>query len=149
MIDPLAAAYACSENDRGLVRHFMSDWDNWARRTGCAVLVVAHPSKDSTGSADYHTSGSTDWHAASRFVWQMELMKVGPKPVQGEDDRQEAMRFKVTKSNYGIGTKPATWLKPDGAGWEAMTEAEADSGRSPKGRNRNDTASEVDDEEPI
>ena len=130
LIDPLAAAYACSENDRGLVRHFMSDWDNWGRRTGCAVLVVAHPSKDSTGSADYHTSGSTDWHAASRFVWKMERMKVGKKLTgdDAKDTRPEAMRLEVTKSNYGIGAKPATWLSPKGAGWKAVTETEAASG---------------------
>ena len=31
VVDPLAAAYACSENDRGLVRAFMTSWDGWAR----------------------------------------------------------------------------------------------------------------------
>ena len=66
VVDPLAAAYACNENDRGLVRAFMSDWDGWARRIGCTVLLVAHPSK---ASPEY--SGSTDWHAAARAVWTL------------------------------------------------------------------------------
>ena len=130
VIDPLAAAFACSENDRGLVRAFMSDWDNWARATGCAVLVVSHPSKASDGSTDYAQSGSTDWHAASRFAWLMERKRLGKderkreggKPV-GEDERPEAMRLEVTKSNYLVGRKPGTWLKPEGAGWLAVDEA--------------------------
>ena len=66
VVDPLAAAYACNENDRGLVRAFMSDWDGWTRRIGCTVLLVAHPSK---ASPEY--SGSTDWHAAARAVWTL------------------------------------------------------------------------------
>ena len=136
VIDPLAAAFACSENDRGLVRAFMSNWDNWARAAndgqGCAVLVVSHPSKDSSGNPDYHQSGSTDWHAASRFVWDMTREKVGKddrvvkggKPV-GKDVRPEGMKLAVTKSNYLTGRKPEAWLKGSGAGWLATDEAGA------------------------
>lgn len=122
VVDPLAAAYACSENDRGLVRHFMSDWDNWARRTGCAVLIVAHPSKDSRGERDYHTSGSTDWHGASRFVWLMEYKEYRKKHADEDDgDVPEGMRLEVTKSNYADGDKPpGVWLVPDGAGWQVI-----------------------------
>ena len=132
VVDPLAAAYACSENDRGLVRHFMSDWDNWAKRTGCAVLIVSHPSKDSAGDKTFHQSGSTDWHGASRFVWRMESQKVGPAPKgKGEggnplpDDRPDVMRLDVTKSNYHVGALPGRWLKADGAGWRAQSEKQA------------------------
>ena len=67
LVDPLAAAYACNENDRGLVRAFMTSWDGWARATNCAVLVVSHPAK--AAESDY--SGSTDWHAAARAVWKL------------------------------------------------------------------------------
>ena len=59
VIDPLAAAYAGNENDRSLVRPFLSFLAQWADETGCAVLILAHPPK--SGSEGY--SGSTDWDA--------------------------------------------------------------------------------------
>ena len=55
ILDPSAAVYAASENDRGLVRSFVADWDAWAQSVGCAVLLLAHPNK----AGDQ--SGSTDW----------------------------------------------------------------------------------------
>ena len=73
VVDPLAAAYACSENDRGLVRAFMTSWDGWARATDCAVLIVSHPAK--AAESDY--SGSTDWHASARAVWKLGTAETG------------------------------------------------------------------------
>ena len=77
VVDPLAAAYACSENDRGLVRAFMTSWDGWARATDCAVLIVSHPAK--AAESDY--SGSTDWHASAR---------AGLEAGNGENWRRES-----------------------------------------------------------
>ena len=70
MIDPLAAAYACSENDRALVRQFCAALDRAAEEKNCAVLLAAHPSK--AGESGSVESGSTDWRGAvrSRLVLQ-------------------------------------------------------------------------------
>ena len=38
VVDNLAAAFACNENDRAMVRAFMTSWDGWARETKCAVM---------------------------------------------------------------------------------------------------------------
>ena len=103
VVDPLAAAYACNENDRGLVRAFMSDWDGWARRIGCTVLLVAHPSK---GSPEY--SGSTDWHAAARAVWTLGKEKA----ASGTDSKD--MKLECLKTNY---SRPPDPLRPHCWNW--------------------------------
>ena len=51
VIDPLAAAFGCKENDRAQVRPFLSHLNAWAARTGAAVLLVAHPAKGEEGRA--------------------------------------------------------------------------------------------------
>ena len=121
VIDPLAAAFACNENDRGIVRQFMSDWDGWARSIGCAVLMAAHPSK-----AFQEYSGSTDWQAAARFVWTLGLEK---EKERGQDVESEPGKplLMCRKSSYA---KPPDSLRlhgyPDWSVTEAATGVEAD-----------------------
>ena len=69
VIDPIAAAYACSEVDRGLVRRFVGAVDAAAEASGATVLLVGHPAK--AGGDGY--SGSTDWRNAVRG-----LLTLGP-----------------------------------------------------------------------
>ena len=71
VLDPLAAAYAGNENDRSLVRPFLSFLADWADRTGCAVLIISHPPK--TGDDGY--SGSTDWHNGVQARWVIQPCK--------------------------------------------------------------------------
>jgi len=94
VLDPLAAAFACNENDRGIVRSFMADWDGWARATGCTVLLIAHPPKS---EAEY--SGSTDWYGAARAVWTLGLKDLPKK--EGQKREGKATQFACVKSNYG------------------------------------------------
>ena len=63
ILDPLASIYGCNENDRALVREFMSALHLQAASLQCAIMVIAHPPK-----SDSAYSGSTDWHAAARTV---------------------------------------------------------------------------------
>ncbi|MCY4652347.1 MAG: AAA family ATPase [Dehalococcoidia bacterium] len=111
ILDPLAAVFASNENDRGLVRGFMADWDAWARDTNCAVLLVSHPPK--TEGSGY--SGSTDWHGASRFRWELDYAET-PASVQARDgqgrngpDAVREPRLRCAKSNYGL-APPDIWL---------------------------------------
>ena len=92
IIDPLAAAFALNENDRALVRGFMADWNGWARRANCAVLIVAHPSR-----AHSDWSGSTDWQAASRAMLSM--------TVPDKDNPDNRVQLASIKSSYA--KKPA------------------------------------------
>ena len=127
IVDPLAAAFALNENDRGLVRGFMADWDRWGRESDCAVLLIAHPPK---GDADW--SGSTDWHAASRAVWTLGLVETDTGEIMtdnhgvpktgrnGKEQREKAPapRLSCIKSSYGAIPDPV-WLRRCGAGWLA------------------------------
>ena len=45
VLDPLAAAFVQNENDRALVRAFLSALDQWAEDETCAVLIISHPPK--------------------------------------------------------------------------------------------------------
>ena len=115
VVDNLAAAFACNENDRAMVRAFMTSWDGWARETKCAVMFVAHPSR---AHADF--SGSTDWRAAARWLWSF-----GLKPIDDKDgkikDSDKAPKLENLKSNYSPdGEGSHFWvLKQRSARWVA------------------------------
>ena len=122
IVDPLAAAYACNENDRGLVRAFMASWDAWARDTGCTVLLIAHPPK-----TDAAYSGSTDWHAAARAVWTLRLYDTGTGDATGKGGGKRepatAPRLQCLKSSYGLPPEPQ-WLERNG-NWRVAQDAGA------------------------
>ena len=116
VLDTLAAVYMCNENDRGLVRAFMSDLDEWAISTGCAVLLIAHPSKGA-GAAAAAYSGSTDWHGAVRSLItlgkaDLPQTKEEVKAAKEEGrtaETQKALKLTLEKSNYGWAGKEV-WL---------------------------------------
>ena len=93
VLDPLASVFANNENDRALVRLFCGSWDAWARQTGCSVLLLAHPPKDT--SIAY--SGSTDWRNAARSLWVMER----DEPPVTHPGGKPALRLRLDKANYG------------------------------------------------
>lgn len=134
VLDPLAAAYACSEIDRGLVRAFMSSWDQWGIANGCAVLIVSHPSRASLGETEFHSSGSTDWHSAARAAWVLERADTGRGPERegGGREPDEQPRLSCVKSSYAKAKPEPVWLADFGAGWRAVHLPPA-----PKGRKRN------------
>ena len=117
VLDPLAAAYACNENDRGLVRQFMASLNANAHRLKMAVLLIAHPPKDT--AAIY--SGSTDWPASARAV----LSLGRPPDWKGEEGESQ---LRLEKSSYGpLPKQPFTLARRPGSGlqpWEAKQEDE-------------------------
>ena len=92
VLDPLAAAYGSNENDRALVRQFCATLDAWARRHGCAVLMVAHPPKTAVDAY----SGSTDWRNASRA-----MLTLQHKDREEGDEKRKEWKLSLEKSNYG------------------------------------------------
>ena len=54
IIDPLAAAFVQNENDRALVRAFLSALDQWAEDHSCAVLIISHPPKGDSAQSGSH-----------------------------------------------------------------------------------------------
>ena len=144
IIDSLAGAYASDENVRALVRAFCADWDAWASRTRCAVMLIAHPPKTAggTGAVDRDYAGSTDWHNAARWRWTLDwertrytytrptgTTKKGPH----SDHQITAPRLTCTKASYGP-NRGGVWLMPSASkiGWRGVTErhaAEAEAAR--------------------
>lgn len=102
ILDPLAAAFMQSENDRGLVRAFLSNLDAWCEDNQCAVLLIAHPPKG--GDSTY--AGSTDWEAGVQCKWFMRPA-TRKQDVEGKkvdtlhiDDRgTQILRLEVDKLN--------------------------------------------------
>ena len=116
ILDPLAAAFGCNENDRALVRPFMASWDGWGRRVGCTVMIISHPPKN---EAEY--SGSTDWHNAARAVWSFGEKEI-TDPENGES-KLTAKRLDCIKSNnVSIDGKPKPlWMIPTETGFKATS----------------------------
>ena len=79
VIDPLAAAFVQNENDRALVRAFLSALDQWAEDHNCAVLIISHPPKSESAQ-----SGSTDWRNGVQAVWTLETAKIKDKNEKGK-----------------------------------------------------------------
>ena len=93
VLDPLASIYGCNENDRALVREFMSALHLQAATLQCAIMVIAHPPK-----SDSAYSGSTDWHAAARTVLTLTEEEKG----EGKDSHPTGnLVLACIKSNYG------------------------------------------------
>ena len=102
VIDPLAAAFVQNENDRALVRAFLSALDQWAEDHNCAVLIISHPPK-----SDSSQSGSTDWRNGVQAVWTLE-----PAQVKDEEGKRLIPApggervLQVDKLNEGVAPKP-------------------------------------------
>lgn len=105
VIDPVAAAYAGSENDRAAVRRWLSHLNALAHDTGCAILIVSHPPK--TSGASY--SGSTDWDNGVRAAWTLDPANA-PGCSLDRGDKAQGLALTLTKSNYSrVGQR--IWLR--------------------------------------
>jgi len=129
IVDSLAAGFGCNENDRALVRAFMSDLNGWAARNGVAVLVIAHPPKQGKDAGpDAAWSGSTDWHNASRVVWTLERKTLNEmKGKKAADEEQPWPVLECVKSNYArrpgpvvLDEEPWTWWQANETAMEAL-----------------------------
>ena len=115
ILDPSAAAFGGNENDRASVREFMSFLNGWAYENQCAVLIIAHPPKN-TG-APY--SGSTDWQAAARCMWTL-------KKLNDDDHEEDLYKLEVIKSNYALPPQPVTLARTQHGTWIQTDHAQAD-----------------------
>lgn len=101
VIDPIAAAFASSENDRSLVRAFASAIDREAERSGCAVLLIGHPPKEAEKGGGSGYAGSTDWRNAVRSMAVLETSDETGHCIDGDGkDRAGAWRLRLDKASY-------------------------------------------------
>jgi len=73
VLDPLAGAFAGNENERPVVRAFLTWLSVWAERTGCTIIVLSHPPKTREAY-----SGSTDWRNGAQALLTALLEAAGP-----------------------------------------------------------------------
>jgi len=130
IVDPRAAAYGLNENDRALVRAFVSDWDRWAQESGCAVLLLVHPPK-SEGAY----SGTTDWHAAVRAVWELTIRTVDT----GDNNKNRAKAYRLACLDTNYGPLPPPYWVGGYPKWKVADPAEA-AAQFAKGRGGDHTA---------
>lgn len=74
----------------------MASWDGWGRAADCTPMLIAHPPKDQELSGRGGYSGSTDWHGASRWRWEL-------APASKDDDRE---RLNCAKASYAMPPDP-------------------------------------------
>ena len=119
IVDPLAGAFAANENDRTVVRSFIASWDKWGRENDCAVLLIAHPPKETATSGKRLYSGSTDWLGGPRSL--LVLDSAQEKGTGTDEVPERTARFmRVEKSSYGpdgaviwlTETQPAVGMPP-------------------------------------
>ena len=118
VIDPVAAAFACSEIDRALVRGFLSALDGAAIKSGTTILLAGHPPKGAGPGAKAAYSGSGDWRNGVRGMLDLGLFdtgyariviaKKGAKNYEAEPIRAHAVVKE--KGNYGP-PRDAVWLR--------------------------------------
>jgi RecA-family ATPase len=100
IVDTIAAVYSGNQNDRCQVRTFINRFRRLARDTGCAVVLLDHPSLSGMNS-DTGRSGTVDWRNAVRSFLYM-------RTIAGDDGVEERTfrELEVVKTNYGpVGEK--------------------------------------------
>lgn len=108
IIDPLAGAFMQNENDRALVRAFLSALDQWCEDNDCAVLIISHPAKH----GDDAQSGSTDWRNGVQAVWDMSAARVkeGNKSIPAPNGER---CLRLDKVNEASDRAPKIYLQWD------------------------------------
>ena len=94
ILDPVAAAFVQNENDRSLVRSFLTALRAWAEDTDCAVLLIQHPAKGGQEAQ----SGSTDWRNGVHCVWELKALD----DDSGSSNDGAERILKIDKLNEGI-----------------------------------------------
>ncbi len=95
VLDTLANLFPGNENDRAQVQLFVNLLKDLAASSGCAVVLLAHPSRAgmATGTGD---SGSTAWSNAVRSRLYLDKIM-----VDGVELNPNRKRLSLKKSNYG------------------------------------------------
>lgn len=94
VLDTLADMFPGNENDRTQARQFIGLLRGLAIRSGCAVVVLAHPSLSGMNSGA-GTSGSTGWNNSVRCRLYLDRVK-----DQGYEANPDARVLRTMKANY-------------------------------------------------
>ena len=128
IIDPLAGAFMQNENDRALVRAFLSALDQWCEDHNCATLIVSHPAKH----GDDAQSGSTDWRNGVQAVWDMSAARVKEEKKSIPAPNGERC-LRLDKVNEASDRAPNIYLQWDSGRFVEVEPPEGAEGRQTSG----------------
>jgi len=92
VVDSIAATFGGNQNDRVSARTFVGLFRRLARQTGCAILLLDHPSLSGITSGTGR-AGSMDWQNATRARLHLE--------TENDDEGSGGRTLEVKKLNYG------------------------------------------------
>jgi RecA-family ATPase len=97
VLDSLYNFFSGNENVRSQANQFVGELKRICRRLGCAVVLVAHPSRAGMGQGGDGTAGNTAWHNAVRSRLYLHRRK---HPT-GDPDKKGPLVLEHMKGNYG------------------------------------------------
>jgi RecA-family ATPase len=97
VLDSLYNFFGGNENVRSQVNQFIGELKRMAKKLGCAIVLVAHPSRAGMGAGGDGTAGNTAWHNAVRA----RLYLHRKKHPSGDPDQKGPLVLEHMKSNYG------------------------------------------------
>ncbi len=97
ILDSLYNFFGGNENIRSQANQFIGELKRFARKLGCAVVIVAHPSRAGMGKDGDGTAGNTAWHNAVRS----RLYLHRKKHPSGDPDKKGPLVLEHMKANYG------------------------------------------------
>lgn len=97
VLDSLYNFFGGNENVRSQANQFIGELKRMCRRLGCAVILVAHPSRAGMGFGGDGTAGNTAWHNAVRSRLYLHRLK----HPSGDPEQKGPLVLEHMKSNYG------------------------------------------------
>jgi hypothetical protein len=113
VIDNLADVFAGNENIRPFAKHFVGMLRGLAIATGCAVLLLGHPSLSGLSSGS-GLSGSTGWNNSVRSRLYLTARRDQNGDAEGEEANPDQRWLRSMKANYAPLAEPLSLRWQDG-----------------------------------
>ena len=100
VLDSLNRMFASNENDRPMVTGFCRNLEAVATETGCAILLLGHPSKSAMVDGSGY-SGSTAWDSMVRArAFLSYVVEPDPEMLSAAEKAAPLLRLSWKKGNY-------------------------------------------------
>lgn len=114
-VDPFISSHMVSENSNMAIQAVVDAWRFIARETGCAIHLVHHVRKQSSGSSNDHTAddarGAKALTDAARMVRVLNRMSEKEAEHLCIDNRWKYVRMDNGKSNFTPPVDKAEWFQ--------------------------------------
>lgn len=97
VLDSLYNFFSGNENVRSQANEFIGALKKQCRHLGCAIILVAHPSRSGMGQGGDGTAGNTAWHNSVRSRLYLHRLK----HPSGDPEQKGPLVLEHMKANYG------------------------------------------------